>query len=162
MARRGSTGEIRVMYVPSIANKAAPTATEVGAGTNLTPDMLRDGLDTPLSAQTLDAGDAADKYNATVPDTYGGDPVTYTGHRHAKDTDDDSVAWSTLVRGTGGYIVVRRNGGSDVAIAANDVVEVWPIEVISRAPSTIGSQTQRFTATCAVPSTPELDAVVAL
>lgn len=160
MARQGSTGQIRLWYVPTISNKAAPTTSEINAGTDLTPQLVRDGLNTPASGQTMDAADASDAYNTTAPGTYGGDPITATFHRN--DTGGSDTAWSTLTRTTAGYFVVRRFGGSSTAIASSQKVEVWPITVISREMAPIAdNQTQRFTATSAVTSPPNDNATVA-
>jgi hypothetical protein len=78
-------------------------------------------------------------------------------HRDAVSGSD--TAWSTLPRGTNGYIVVGRFG---LTPAAAQRVEVWPISVISREMmDTADNETQKFTVTCAVPTAPNDIAVVA-
>jgi hypothetical protein len=158
MARRGSTEEIRVWFTATVADQDAPTETEINSsGTDLTPFMRRDGLSTPLSGNTIDNSDAASLYNKTSLGSYGGDPLTLTLYRD--DTTD--TAWTTLPRTTTGNIIVRRFGGSDVAAANTDQVEVWPIEVISREMADIANdENQRFVVTCAVPGEPSIDAYV--
>lgn len=150
MARKGFTGEGRVWYVPTIANKSAPTTTEINAGTELTPFMRRDGLQTPVSGTTIDASDVSSLQNKNLPGSFGGDNVTLQLYRD--DTTD--TAWTTLARGASGYIVVRRFGGSSVAAASAQKVEVYPGSVISREPSQSGdNEAQRFTALWAVSDT---------
>ena len=149
MARKGSTGEIRVWFVPTITSTAAPTVAEITAGTDLTPFLTRDGLDTPQGAETIDVSDASSRQNKSAPGTYGGDVITLKCHRDSVNADDD--AWTTLVRGTEGYIVVRRFGGSSVAVAASQKVEVYPGEVSTRQPDPIAAnEDQKFTTQFAV------------
>lgn len=157
MARKGSVGEIKVWYVPTIANRAAPTTAELTAGTDLTPFLRRDGLQTPNPGTTIDASDVSSLQNKNLPGSYGGDNVTIQAYRD--DTTD--TAWTTLTRGASGYIVVRRFGGSTVAAASANKVEVYPGAVISREPSASGdNEAQRFTVTWAVSDT-VVDGVVA-
>lgn len=149
MARRGSTGELRISFVPTIVNLAAPTTAEVTAGTDLTGFLTRDGLATPNSASTIDISDLAERRNKRAPGTYGGDDWTLTLYRDSVDADDD--AWTLLVKDLTGNLVVRRFGGSTVALAATNKVEVAKITVISRVMDSPGADTpQTFTVTLAV------------
>lgn len=160
MSRQGSTEVIKVQFAPTVANKAAPTVAELTAGTDLTPFLTRDGLDTPLEGSTIDTAGANSRYNSTGAGTYGGQPITLKMFRDSVAADDD--AWSALPFGTTGYLVVRRFGGSSTAFAASQVVEVWPIEVVTRKPLPIAdNEAQKFEVSCAVPTPPEMDATVA-
>lgn len=157
MARQGVTEQLRLWYVPTISNEGAPTTSEIGAGTDLTPFLVRDGLKTPLGGNTIPTASVASQYNTTAPGPFGGQPVQVNLYRD--DTDDD--AWDALPRGTTGFFVVGRFVGTG-NVAASDVVEVWPIAVISREPMDIAdNEAQKFTATCSVPTEPTFDAVVA-
>lgn len=157
MARKNSTGVLELHWAPTIADVTAPTVTEIGAGVELTAWLTRDGLTTPQEGSTADAGDVSSRYNKTVSGSYGGQPLVMKFHRDSVAANDD--AWDTLPRGTGGYIVINRFG---VTIAAAAVVEVWPIDVISREMLPIAdNETQKFQVTAAVPSEPADDAVVA-
>lgn len=160
MSRIGSTGNIQLWYLPTVANKAAPTAAEKAAGVNLTGELLRDGLSLPQSGNTIDVAGADSKYNATDAGTYGGDAVTASFFRDSVAADDD--AWDTLPRGTRGYFLVARFEGSDSSVGTGDRVEVWPIVVISRSNRDIEQDgAYRFDVTCGVPSEPDDDAVMA-
>lgn len=160
MARAQSVGELRASAVPSIADTSAPTTTELDAGVLLTDMMLRDGLTTPDSGNTVDASDMSSRQNKTTRGTRGGDTVAITAHRDSETAADE--AYDTLHNDFDGFLVIRRFGGSDTAYAADDTVEVWPIEVISREmAATSGDQTQRFTANCAVTDEVVYDAAVA-
>lgn len=161
MARRQSTGEIRVALATAVADPSTgPTVAECTAAVDLTPFMRRDGLATPKSGNVVDASDASSRQNKTSRGTYGGDPITYTGYRDDVTADDD--AWTALADGTTGWLLVRRFGGSDVAWAAGQRVEVWPIEVVSREMANIAeNENQRFSAQMAVPGVVYDDATVA-
>lgn len=170
MPRYGITGRIAVYWVPSIASLAAPTVAEITAGVNLTPYMLRDGLKTPSTGNTIDAADAATRFNSTAPGTYGGDAGSYKGHRDSKSTTD--LAWTTLVKDAAGFLVVARAGfhqnattglGSPTGTpTVADRCETYPSTVISRAEEdTAENQTDQFTAMLAFTGEPNQDAVVA-
>ena len=71
------------------------------------------------------------------------------------------TAWTTLTRGTAGYIVVARFGRAGATPQVGDVVEVWPVKVTSRAAANLTNNTaQTFTVTCAIPTVPNEAAVV--
>ncbi|WP_329177804.1 phage tail tube protein [Streptomyces sp. NBC_01477] len=170
MPRYGTTGNIAVLFAETIVNMAAPTVAELTAAVNLTHHMTRDGLKTPSTGNTIDAGDAGSRFNATAPGTYGGDAAEYTGHRDSKTAAD--LAWTTLEAGTSGFLVVARAGfhqnatsglGSpDGTPTVADRCGVYPVTVISRAEAdTADNETDKFTAQMAITATPVQDAVVA-
>lgn len=170
MPRYGTTGRISVRVVPTIAALAAPTVAEITAGVNVTPWMLRDGLKTPATGNTIDAADAASRFNSSAPGTYGGDAGSYMGHRDSKSTTD--TAWTTFAPDTSAFLVVARMGfhqdsgtglGTPTGTATTaDRCEVYPFTVISRAEEDIAeNQTDRFTASLAFTAPPVQDAVVA-
>ena len=157
MSRTASVGVLKIRYVPTIANKAAPTVAEINAGVDLSSQLTRDGLATPSKGSTIDASDISDAFNSTAAGPYGGDPITAKFHRDAVTGSD--TAWSTLPRLTAGYFVVGRFG---LTPSAGQRVEVWPITVISREMAdTAENETEKFTVTCAVPTPPNDNAVVA-
>lgn len=162
MARRQSTGEIRVWWVTDpLFDPAAPSvALLTGANAvDLTPYMRRDGLNTPQAGTTADAADASSRFNKTAPGTFGGDAATYQGYRDSDPTQD--VAWDSLPRDEAGALVVRRFGGSKTAPAAGDVVEIYEGTVISREPAPTGdNEMQRFTATISLEEDPVMDGVL--
>lgn len=166
MPRVISTGIIQLRYVPTVANTASPTTTELTAGKNLTGFLTRDGLTTPYSGSTVDVAGADNRYNSTASGTYGGDPISLKFFRD-NGTALQDVAWSTLPPQTTGFIVIHRFGAgasknSQGAPASGDRVEVWPIDVISREMmQTADNEAYKFEVRCAIPTPPNLDAVVA-
>lgn len=168
MAREQSTGVIRIWWLPAVpANKAAPTLAEITAGVDLTPYLRRDGFNSPKSGNTADTSDAASRYNKTAPGTYGGDPIAANFYRDSVGGSD--LAWNTLIppsevtpNGTAGAWLVRRFGGSSVAAASGQRVEVWPAAVISAEMANIAAnEAQYFVATCSIPAEPNDRALIA-
>lgn len=159
MARRIYDGEIKVQFVPGltgIADPTAPTLTEIGTGTDITPFLQ--SIDTPLEGEAVPSMDLSSAYRKTVAGPFGGE-VTSVMYR--EDAVVDDVAFPLFPRNTTGNLVIRRFGGSDVAFAAADPVEVWPVRVITRSPASAESAAvQSFTVNFAGLDDPELAAVV--
>ena len=154
MPRVIADGEVKIQWVPTISNEAAPTTAEIGAGTELTGFLA--SLDTPLEGNTVNTPDLSTAFRTQVAGKFGGGA---TGQFYRDDTSD--TAWDLLPRLTQGYIVIRRFGGSTVAFAGSDEVEVWPLEVITRSPATLDEESvQMFTVNFATTGEPTLDAVV--
>src|SRR5262245_4300547 len=98
-------GFTRVAYVPTISNINAPTTTELNAGILLQSVMTPDGL-TGFEASTADVDNSA--LNSTFDTkTIGRDSFSGTKLIFKKQNTGDT-AYTTLTRGTTGYIVVRR------------------------------------------------------
>lgn len=164
MARKPSDGNLQLHFVGSISNQAAPTAAEITGGTNLTSFLRPDGLSLSLSGNRVDAADVSSKFNATSGGSYGSDgSATFYRNMDSAGGYATDTAWDTLPIGTTGFLVVARNGGSNSgAIQATDEVEVWPIEVVTRAVQDIGrDKNTMFDVDLAVTSAPNLDSVVA-
>jgi hypothetical protein len=163
MSRAQSSGELRIDFIPGetgITNIHAPTVTELATGQNLSAFRLHDGLSTPRGANMVDASDAGSLDTKQSVGTRDVGPLVVTCHRDKVKTDDD--AWTALTEEAYGHIVVRRFGGSSAAYASLQDVEVYPVQVASKAMAdTAINQTQRFTATFAVTKNTALEAVVA-
>lgn len=156
MARTPSTGKLKLWYVPSISNQAAPTATEINAGTNLTAFLRRAGLKRPINPTVIDTSDVSTRYSTTAAGSRGGQPITGEFYRDSV-TGSDS-AWTTLVENATGFLVVAPFGATPTT---GDRVEVWPIEVATREMVDIAdNEMQRFTSVMAVTAAPTLTATV--
>ena len=152
MARLIADGEVRIAFAPTVGDPTAPTVAEVvTAGVNITPFIS--SLDTPLEGEAVPSADLSSAFNKTVPGTFGGEMVA---EMYRDDTAD--TAFTTFPRNTLGYIVIRRFGGSTVAMIAGDDVEVWPIRVITRSPSPLSRGTvQMFSVNMATLDDPAID-----
>ena len=117
-------GFTRVSYVAAIANINAPTVAELNAGILLASVMTPDGL-SGFEPATADVDNSA--LNSTFDTkTIGRDSFSGSKLILKKQTGTDTT-WTTLVRGTAGYIVVRRYIDNSTAWAASQPVNVYPI-----------------------------------
>jgi hypothetical protein len=152
-------GNIRVDWVPTIANIAAPTTTELNAGTPLTLKMTPDGL-MGFEPATADVDNSS---LASTVDTNraGRDSYSGTGLKFKKQTGTDTIH-NLLVKYLTGYVVIRRDSAYSTAWASSDKVEVYPGEC---GQTKRNSPTKNTLATFEVPvkiySDPNLRAVVA-
>jgi hypothetical protein len=117
MAGLGSTGS------PTISNIAAPTTTELNAGTNLTSLITPDGV-VGFEPDTADVDVSA--LDSTF-DTKVAGRGSFSGTmlRLKKQAGTDAV-YNLLVRDLAGYVVIRRDVTSSTAWATNDKAEVYP------------------------------------
>lgn len=162
MADVGVTdGMTRVAYVPAVANTAAPTTAELGAGGSLllTPIMTPDGLIgfEPTTA-SVDNSSLASTFDTV---TIGRDSYGDSGVRLKKQVDPDT-AYTTLTRGTTGYIVIRRDVTASTAWTSGQAVEVYPIICGKRKRLAPERNTMtRYEVPMMISNTPNTDAVVA-
>lgn len=139
------------------ANLDAPTDAEIDACIVLTPFIV--SLNPSAQGNTVPTPNLDILFETSVPGT---NQASFTGDMYRDDETD--TAWDTLPRGTDGYFIVSRFGGSGTnqKPIAGDSVEVWPIKVVSRTPAALASNTvQTFTVTASVPEEPAEDALVA-
>jgi hypothetical protein len=117
-------GFTRVAFLTAIANQAAPTTAELNAGILLQSVMTPDGL-TGFEPSTADVDNSA--LNSTFNTvTIGRDSFSGTKLIFKKQASGDT-AYTTLTRGTTGFIVVRRYIDNATAWASTQVVEVYPV-----------------------------------
>lgn len=125
MADYGFDGMIKVSFVPTIANVAAPTTTELNAGTPLEAQLTADGVSVGIDTASVDTS----KLNSTAnSEIIGRDSYTvsvkYVRGSHAYAT----AIQSALVRGASGYLAIRRDIVSTTAWASSQKVEVYPVQ----------------------------------
>jgi hypothetical protein len=152
-------GMTRVAYVPAIANNAAPTTTELNAGLLLQTIITADGLmGFEASTAEVDTTSLASTFNTK---TIGRDDFSGTGLRLKKQTSGDT-AYTTLVRGTTGYIVIRRDVLETTAWTASQSVEVYPITVgQSKFLPPEANSVRKYEVPTPITSAPALRAVIA-
>lgn len=152
-------GNIRVSWVTTIANIAAPTVAELNAGTILTDKVTSDGL-VGFEATTAEV-DTTSLDSTFDTKTIGRDSFDGTMLRLKKQTATDTV-FNLLTRGTAGYVVIRRDIASATAWTIGQAVEVHPA-VCGRernlAPE--ANTVRRYEVPTPITSAPNLRAVVA-
>ncbi|PXY20879.1 hypothetical protein [Prauserella muralis] len=159
MADMLNDGNIRLTYVPAIADPAAPTTTELTAGIDLECLVTADGLNISVDEETVSVQKLCETSNSQAPgrSTYG---ITLTIVRQDEETED--VGWTTLKRGTAGFLVMRYGVAHDQAWAASDKVQVFPGKCGERRPQQPEANgATLFQSQWFVGKQPSLDGVVA-
>lgn len=117
-------GNVKVTFALIVANISAPTASEANAGVDLQEYITKEGLDikpdqsgvdnTALASrsETEDAGTTKYAIELTV---------------KRKQVSGEDVGYNTLVAGTLGYLIVRRDKAHETSYATSDRVECYPV-----------------------------------
>lgn len=144
-------------FAPVVADLSAPTTTEVAGAVDLTKYLI--SLNASSQGNTVPTPDLSTLFETNIAGTV---QASFSADFYRDDEDD--LAWDTLARGTRGFFIVSRFGGSGTggAPAAADLVEVWPILVVSRTNSNLSNNTvMTFTVNGSIPEEPIEDAVIA-
>jgi hypothetical protein len=139
------------------ASDLEPTAAEVAAAEDLTPFLM--SLNASSQGNQVPTPSFDSLFETSITGT---SQATFSADFYRD--DDTDTAWETLPRGTKGFFIVSRFGGTgtDQLPIATNVVEVWPVEVTSRTAANMqNNAVQTFTVTCAVNIVPNEAAVVA-
>lgn len=159
MTLYSNDGKIKIYFVPTISNIAAPTVAQLNAGTDLSSFITKDGLTVPADQNNVDVAVLSDTFDAQVVGSFGG-AIELTGVRHVADADDDF--WNLAAYGLTGYLVIRRGPPTATAWAATQKVEVYPMQFHQPVPAQTGGNTVgQFTVSAPVTSQPEPKATVA-
>ncbi|MFL6138800.1 MAG: hypothetical protein ACJ74O_13505 [Frankiaceae bacterium] len=152
-------GNTRVDWVPTIANLGAPTVAELTAGMNLSHILTADGLQgfQPDTA-AVDTSALASTFNTAAPGR-----ASFSGQAlRLKKQPGSDTTFTTLVRGTTGFIVIRRGVDADTAYAAANKVAVYPSQCGTRKDlDPEANSVQRYDVPVFLTDEPKLDAVVA-
>lgn len=155
MAKLASEGNVKVYYLPAVADKEAPTVAEIAAGTHLTPFLPTAGVGVDWTQNNTSTPMLDESFTSESVGTESAS-VALTFVRHELDADDD--AWNLFVRGTNAFLLIARKG----APAATDKVEVYPIQCHRPIPLPPAvNEDQQARVSLAVNDTPALNAVVA-
>lgn len=159
MADMLSDGNVKVSFVPTIASTSAPTATELNAGTSLECLITADGFALSVKEDTVSIPKLCDTTNSEAPGraTYSAD-VTYV----RKTVTAEDKAWTTMLRGVSGYLVVRYGTAASTAFTAADKVHIYPGKAGERRQEkVVANGAVTFTGSWFVSAPPVFDAVVA-
>jgi hypothetical protein len=141
-------------------NLQAPSlATNINAVTTEDLTCFVVSLTASSTGNTIPTPSICSLFETSIPGT---STATFTADFYRDDLDD--AAWDALERGNKGVFYISRfgGGGANGKPILADNVEVWPIQVTSRAASALASNTaQTFTLTCAVIDVPAENATVA-
>lgn len=152
-------GKTRAAYVPTIANIAAPTTSELNAGLLLQSLLTPAGLKgfQPETAK-VDTSSLASTFN-----TERNGRAKFGGMLlELKKQDTGDTAYTTLIRLATGYIVVRTSVTESTAWTSTQAIRVYPIECGEVMHVDIEENTlERYQVPLAVTLAPNLRAAVA-
>lgn len=134
----------------------APTTIELTAATDIT--CLISSINASAQGNAIPTPDLCSLFEKSITGT---SSATFTADFYRDDESD--TAWELFPRGVRGVMYISRFGGTgaDHQPVTGESLEVWPIEVTSRAAGPLSSNTpQTFTITCAVNEEPAEDATV--
>ena len=147
-----------VGFATTIASSTlAPTAAEVTAADDLTPFLM--SLNASAQGNQVPTPSFDSLFETSI---VGTSQATFAADFYRDDTAD--TAWETLPRGTKGYFIISRFGGSgtDQKPIAGDIVEVWPVEIVSRTAANMqNNSVQTFSINAAV-NTPPAESIAVL
>lgn len=153
-------GFVRVAFVPTIANIAAPTTAELNAGTLLHSTLIPGGLE----GFEPDPGEVDNSAFDSTFDTKLPGISGFSGTRliFKKQDGTDTIFNLLKVFNTAGYVVVRRDLSAATAWAAAQKAEVYPIRTgaFSKVAPERNSVSKWWVAT-PISSAPNQDATVA-
>ena len=137
---------------------ASPKVADITGATDLTPFLM--SLNASSQGNVVPTPSFDSLFETSI---IGTSQATFTADFYRDDATD--TAWTALPRGTTGFFFVSRFGGSgtDQIPEVGDVIEVWPVEVVSRTAANMANNTvMSFTVNCAVNVEPgEASTVVA-
>jgi hypothetical protein len=159
MADITADGKTRVYWVTTISNIQAPTTTELNAGIALQITLTADGLN-GLNPDTADVDSSALDSTFTT-NVNGRTSFSNVTLRLKKQLSGDTI-FTTLIRDTAGFLVIRRSVASTTAWTTAQAIEVYPAlcEEVSRidpAPNTL----ERYEIGLKITLSPALRAAVA-
>lgn len=150
-------GRVKVTFATAISNVAAPTTTELNAGTALQGYITPDGLDVGASTGKVNTSNLGSTFTTNKAGRREFDISVKFHHESPTDTP-----YNLLPYNTDGYLVIRRGTTASTAWAAGDKVEVYPVntgEPMQEKPAPDG--VWDFTVPMYVSSDPNTRAVVA-
>jgi hypothetical protein len=125
-------GNVKVAWVPALADPADPVLTELTAGTVVDlSDYIKAGAFEPSAEQAT--GDdrrlsSTETFQVLGRVTRGLGEIRYVYEPQAAPAAAGNKAYETLKQGTAGYVVVRYGLPSGTAFAATQKVDVYPAE----------------------------------
>lgn len=160
-------GMYKVVWVDAIVDMAEPTLAELNhtSAINLECQITPDGLNREAEDEPVDTSRLCSVFSTTqVGRTSFEVSLTLVRLDEANMTggETEDKAYRDLVKGKRGFLVIRDNLAADVAWAATQDVEVFPVQCGTRSKATpAANEMQTFTLPLMVTADPELYGVVA-
>lgn len=135
-----------IAFTPTIAaSTLIPTSGELTAAVPLTGFVISINASTTGNTVATPAFDNV--FETSIAGTV---TATFEADMYRDDTTD--TAWTTLPRGTKGYMIIQRYGNTTNTVpTTGDKLEVWPVIVMTRSAQNMTNNTaQTMTVQCSV------------
>jgi hypothetical protein len=140
MAKYAPPGKSEVHFTETVSDYTSITAAEANGGTDLT-SFVRTLPDIPRTGNTVDVATLDSKFEKRQVGTRGGDSISMEILRD--DTTD--TAYTTLVEDVAGYLLVARKGLATAGtFSTSDVLDIYPVTVLSVADGSPGRNDADF------------------
>lgn len=157
-----SDGNTRVVWVPTIANIAAPTVAELNAGTRLDTTMTSDGLmGFEADTQAVDNTPLSGKFDTELP---GRPQVKNNALRLKKQNGNpgSDAIFNLLAPNTSGYVAIRKSLDANTAWASGQLTQIYPSTTgYEKYLAPEANTVERYEVPCFMNSQPQTRAVVA-
>jgi hypothetical protein len=120
-------GRVRVSWLTAVSNIAAPTTTELNAGTALEDKINPDGLNISASTNGVDISNLKSTFTTQRAGRRAFD-VSITGHHD--DTSD--TLYNLFIYRTTGFLAVRRGVDATTAWTSTQKLEIYPLDTGER------------------------------
>lgn len=135
---------------------SAPKLADITGAVDLTDTVM--GLTASTTGQSVPTPSFRSKFETSIP---GNVSASFSMDCYRYNVPAEDLAWTTLPRGTSGFMLIARYVTSGLHPVVGDTVEVWPIDVLSRSVPNMTSNTPvSTTITASVPTEPAEDAVI--
>jgi hypothetical protein len=140
MGKYAPPGKSEVHFTETVSDYTSITAAEANGGTDLT-SFVRTLPDIPRTGNTVDVATLDSKFEKRQVGTRGGDSISMEILRD--DTTD--TAYTTLVEDVAGYLLVARKGLATAGtFSTSDVLDIYPVTVLSVADGSPGRNDADF------------------
>lgn len=122
-------GNVKIAWVPTIANPAAPTATELNAGFDLSCYLTADGYTPGGDTATVTDDRLCSRQTFSKPGRRSETLTIGYVYQGQEDAAADNEAFDTLKNLTTGYFVERWGADYEPDFATGDIVNVKPAQL---------------------------------
>lgn len=129
MARILCNGNTKVTWVTSVAVLGVMTAAEGNGGTDLQDLITPDGINLSITDSEVDASVLSSDSEYSFPGTF---KVACSLTLQRDSVTGTDKGWTTFVRNTAGFLVIRRNTLASVTWAIADKYEIYTMTVGKR------------------------------
>lgn len=142
--------DLTVVWVPTIVDINAPTSVELIAGTDLTGEVPPDGISGfSTTGDTIEAQAMRGGFKAQLKAGYGADASSIKVYMSEDGATTDIR--TLLKRGDKGFVVL---GDANGGLVPGDLMDVFPVQVISAAKSRAGGDAMTVTVSFSIYSAP--------